>query len=189
MTIHKDIRFFDIFSGMGWSEPAGLPVSATARLTNTQKKHTGRHTISKKTRCFMKTQEKSTQKPCQSLTYSAEDSPARHFLSLAGEKDLTMPEVLSSLRLPDWLEKDGLRIFSLKTSQDCYRMTKAGHLRPSSIRFATWGTVSNSRCLTAKILAFPSPDAGCTLSDILTPDVSERYYLSEEQTRKLLSAS
>ena len=40
-----------------------------------------------------------------------------------------------------------------------------------------------------KILAFPSPDAGCTLSDILTPDAPERYYLSEEQTRKLLSAS
>ena len=137
----------------------------------------------------MKTQEKSTQKLCRSSTSYAEDSPARHFLSLAKEKDLTTAEVLSSLRLPGWLEKNGLRIFSLRTSQDCCRMTKAGRLQPSSIRFATWGTASNSRCLTAKILAFPSLDAGCILSDILTPDVPERYYLSEEQTRKLLSSS
>ena len=66
-----------------------------------------------------------------------------------------MPEALSSLRLPVWLERNGLRIFSLKTSQDCYRMTGAGRLLSSSIRFAAWGTASNGRCLTARILAPP----------------------------------
>ena len=137
----------------------------------------------------MKTQDKLIQKKCRSSTSSAEDSPAKHFLLLARDEALTIQGALSSLRLPAWLEKNGLHIFSLKTSQDCYRMTKAGRLRPSSIHFATWGTVSNSRCLTARILECHNQDVGCTLSDILTPDVPERYYLSEAQTRKLLSSS
>ena len=98
-----------------------------------------------------------------------------------------MPEALSSLRLPVWLERNGLRIFSLKTSQDCYRMTGAGRSLPASIRFATWGTASNGRCL--RILASLNQDAGCTLSDILIPDAPEKYYLSEKQTQKLLCCS
>ena len=48
-------------------------------------------------------------------------------------------------------------------------MTVAGRLLSSSIRFAAWGTASNGRCLTARILAPPNQDAGGTLSDIEFP--------------------
>ena len=34
---------------------------------------------------------------------------------LAEERDLKMPEALSSLRLPAWLKPDDLRIFFLRT--------------------------------------------------------------------------
>lgn len=137
----------------------------------------------------MKTQELSTLKRCQTLTCSLQASPASHFLSLVKDGALTTREVLSSLKLPGWLEQKDLHIFSLRTSQDSYRRTKAGRLRPSSIRYHSWGTMSNGRCLTARILAFLNPGSGCTLSDILTPDVPERYFLSETQAQRLLSSS
>ena len=134
----------------------------------------------------IQTPERSTQETCQTSTCCAEDSPARHFLSLAGERDLTMPEVLSSLKLPGWLKRDGLRIFCLKTCQDCLTMTAAGHLRPSSPRFLTWGTVWNGLCLTANILESRNPGSGCSLSAILIPDAPEKYFLSPETTARLL---
>ena len=137
----------------------------------------------------MKTQELSTLKRCQTLTCSLQASPASHFLSLVKDGALTTREVLSSLKLPGWLEQKDLHIFSLRTSQDSYRRTKAGRLRPSSIRYHSWGTMSNGRCLTARILASLNQDAGCTLSDILIPDAPGKYYLSEKQTQKLLCCS
>ena len=62
---------------------------------------------------------------------------------LAEERDLKMPEALSSLRSPAWLKPDDLRIFCLRTFQDCLRMTRAGRFLPSSPRLMTWGTAWN----------------------------------------------
>ena len=123
---------------------------------------------------------------CPTSTFCVGDSPARRFLSLAAEKDLTMQEVLSSLKLPAWLKPDGLRIFCSRTCQDCLTMTAAGRLRPSSPRFLTWGTMSNGLCLTANILESRSQGGGCSLSAILIPDAPEKYYLSSEMVQKLL---
>ena len=86
-------------------------------------------------------------------------------------------------------KQDGLRIFCLKTCQDCLTMTAAGRLRPSSPRFLTWGTMSNGLCLTANILESRSQGGGCSLSAILTPDAPEKYYLSSEQVARLLYKS
>ena len=133
--------------------------------------------------------EKSTQKLCQTSNCYAADSPARHFQQLASASDLKIPEALSSLKLPDWLRQDDLRIFCLRMSSDCFRMTKAGRLLPSSVRFQTWGTVSNGWCLTAKTSAYPSQDDGCILSAILIEDAPEKYYLSPAQIEKLLFKS
>jgi hypothetical protein len=116
-------------------------------------------------------------------------SPARHFQTLVEEGVLTMPEVLSSLRLPDWLKPNDLRIFYLKAFQDCYRMTKAAHSVPSSPRLMTWGTAWSGVCLTANVLESLSPDAGCSLSAILIPDAPEKYFLSSAQVEKLLYRS
>ena len=113
----------------------------------------------------------------------------RRFLQLAGEKDLKMQEVLSSLKLPDWLSPNDLRIFCSKTFRDCCRMTKAGRLVSSSPRFMTWGIMSNGLCLTANILESRNQDGGCSLSDILIPDAPEKYFLSLEQMQKLLYRS
>ena len=92
---------------------------------------------------------------------------------LAEERDLKMPEELSSLRLPAWLKPDDLRIFCLRTFQDCLCMTKAGRFLPS----------------TARISVSPRFQSGCSVSDNLLPDAPEQYYLSSEQTEKLFSNS
>ena len=86
----------------------------------------------------------------------------------------------------DWLKPDSLLIFSLKMFPGCYRMTKAGRFIPSSVRFGSWGTMWNGRCLTAKILGSHNQGRGCTLSDILMEDVPEKYFLSRKQTERLL---
>ena len=113
----------------------------------------------------------------------------RRFLQLAGGKDLKMQEVLSSLNWPEWLKRRGLCIFFLKTCLGSFRMTEAGRLASSSPRFMTWGIMSNGLCLTANILESLNQDGGCSLSDILIPDAPEKYFLSSEQTEKLLYKS
>ena len=69
----------------------------------------------------------------------------------------------------------------------CYRMTKGGLLKPSSMRWMNWGTMCRGRCLTARIIMSPKPERECSLSDFLETDVPAEYYLSPTQTQKLLS--
>ena len=73
---------------------------------------------------FVMTQKKYDQKNYQSLISCAEDFRARLFQLLEKDKVLKMPEELYSLKLPDWLKQDDLRIFYLKMYPDCYRITK-----------------------------------------------------------------
>ena len=80
-------------------------------------------------------------------------------------------------------------IARLRTFQDCLRMTRAGRFLPSSPRLMTWGTAWNGWCLTARISVSPRSESGCSLSDILIPDAPEKYFLSSEQTGKLLYKS
>ena len=150
---------------------------------------TARSTTSGRRNDTIQTPEPLPPTTCRTSTSYAADSPARHFLSLAAEKGLKMQEVLSSLKLPDWLKPNDRRIFCLKTYRDCLTMTAAGRLRPSSPRFLTWGIMSNGLCLTANILESRNQDEGCSLSAILIPDAPEKYFLSSEQTQKLLYKS
>ena len=152
-----------------------MPTQATARSTASGRRND-----------TIQTPEPLTPTTCRTSTSCAEDSPAKHFLSLAAEGALKMPEVLSSLKLPDWLKPNDRRIFCLKTYRDCYRMTAAGRLLPSSPRFMTWGIMSNGLCLTANISESRNQDEGCSLSAILIPDAPEKYFLSSEMMRKLL---
>lgn len=142
--------------------------------------------IPERRKCIIQTPEKLTPAISQTSTSCAEDSPARHFLRLAGDEASKMPEALSSLRLPGWLKQSGLRICSLRTFPDCFRMTRDGRFLSSLPHFCSWGTASNGWCLTAPISESPRQDAGCSLSDILIPDAPEKYFLSSAQVAKLL---
>ena len=135
----------------------------------------------------MMTQEKSTQKSCPISTLYAEDSLAKAFRSLENEKDSAIPEELSSLRSPESLLLKNLSICSLKMFPDSYRITGAGRLRPSSVRWMNWGTMSYGKCLTAQISVYPNPEKECILSDFIEKSVPEKYCLSQTQIQKLLS--
>ena len=102
------------------------------------------------------------------------------------EKDSEIRAALSSLNWPDWLKPGSLRICCLKMYPDCLVITKAGHLKQSSVRWTNWGMMSYGKCLTAKISEYPNHEIECLLSDILEDNVPEKYYLSRKQAEKLL---
>ncbi len=108
------------------------------------------------------------------------------FQSLEKGADLTMQEELCSLKLPESLPLKNLNICCLRTYPVSYRMTQAGRLRPSSVRWMNWGTMSHGRCLTAQISMSPNPERECSLSDFLEKNASEKYCLSQTQIQKLL---
>ena len=124
--------------------------------------------------------------PCQSYS---DIGIIRAFQSLESEGDLKMPEELCSLKSLGLPPIKNLNICSLKTFPDSYRRTAAGRLRPSSLRFRNWGTMSHGRCLTAQISVFPKPEKECFLSAVLEKNAPERYYLSPNQIQKLLFKS
>ena len=192
-VVRKNIRFFDMFSGIGGfgKGSTGLvvfPVLDIAKSISMQTEVIEQF-LTQKESGFVMTQKKYDQKNYQSLISCAEDFRARLFQLLEKDKVLKMPEELYSLKLPDWLKQDDLRIFYLKMYPDCYRITKARRLTPSYIRFMNWGIMWNGKCLTARISESLSPEKECILSDILMKDVPEKYYLSPEQTRRLLFKS
>ena len=134
----------------------------------------------------MKTQERSIHDNCPISISSVRDFHAKASALLAKDVDLkTTQEELSSLKLPELLKKNGLHFFCWKTFQDCYRMTEAGRLLPSSPRLLSWGMISNGVCITAPISESHSNESGCTLSDILIEDVPEKYFLSPVAMQKL----
>ena len=80
--------------------------------------------------------------PCQSFSIAGkrrgfEDARGTMFFEIARIAAVKRPRYLLLENVPGLLS-------------DCYRMTKAGHLRPSSLRWMTWGTMSHGRCLTAR---------------------------------------
>lgn len=58
-------------------------------------------------------------------------------------------------------------------------------LRPSSLRWMNWGTMSRGKCLTTQIILSPKTGKECFLSDFLETDVPDRYWLSEMQTQEI----
>ena len=132
------------------------------------------------------TQEKLIQTSCRILTLFVEASLAKVFQLQEKGVDLTMQEELCSLKLPGLPTLKNLNICCLKTFPVSYRMTQAGRLRPSSVRWMSWGMMSHGRCLTAQIIMSPNPERECSLSDFLEVNVPEKYCLSQTQIQKLL---
>ena len=95
---------------------------------------------------------------------------------------------LSSLSFPEYLKRNTLHISSLRMYPRSARFAKAGFLPRSSVSYLDWGICANGNVLTAR-LTFPKAESACSLSDILIPDVPEKYYLSREKAEKLFPNS
>lgn len=132
------------------------------------------------------TQEKSYPNSYPISTFLSEDFPVSPSRSPEREKDLTIQEERFFSRLLELLPLKNLSISSSKTFPDCLTMTKAGHLKQSSVHSMAWGMMYAGRYLTAKILEYRNHEIECTLSDIFEKNVPEKYYLSRKQAEKLL---
>lgn len=58
-------------------------------------------------------------------------------------------------------------------------------MKPSTPRLLKWGIILNGVCITADISESPSSDGACILSDILIPDVPDKYFLSAAAMRRI----
>ena len=163
-----------------------MNASVIVRSTGTPTKHITQ-SINRKENFTVTMHEKSTPKPCPTLTYSVPDFLAKASALRESGSDSTICEALSSLRLPESLQRNGLHFYFWKTSPACYRMTAAGRLIPSSPRLLKWGIISNGVCITANISESHSNGGDCILSDILNQDVPDKYFLSPAAMRKLSS--
>jgi hypothetical protein len=89
----------------------------------------------------------------------SEASLARCLASRASAADLTTPEGLCSLTLLGFSMPKDQSTSYWKTSKDFYQMTMKEFLNLSSPRLLSWGTASNGRCSTQRILASPKQGA------------------------------
>ena len=122
---------------------------------------------------------------CPTSTCSVPDFLAKASRLRENGLDSKTQEELCSLKLPESLQPNGLHFFFWKTSRDCYRMTGAKRLKPSTPRLLKWGIILNGVCITADISESPSSDGACILSDILIPDVLDKYFLSAAAMRRI----
>jgi hypothetical protein len=163
----------------------------------------------------METSQKSTQKNYQTSTYLSGDSLASLSALLEKEEELTMPEVLYSLKSQGLPKPKNLAFYSWKmlkdysqaaTEEQAYFMTEAPKLiaqnkhkevaklkleceaRLSSkfkIHWYNWTIWGKSGCLTAKITESHKIEKGCSLSDILEENPDPKYFLSEKMVEFL----
>ena len=84
--------------------------------------------------CEQSIQGNSPTSTCFAADFLAKVSRLRDGVSVS-----EIQEELSSLKLPESLQKNGLHFYSWKMSSVCYRMTAAGRLIPSSPRLLKWG--------------------------------------------------
>ena len=134
------------------------------------------------------TQEQST--PMKSLILTFLSAVSRASPSALPEQEglSTIHGELSSLSFPEYLKRNTLHISSLKMYPRSARFAKGAFLPRSSVSYLDWGICANGNVLTAR-LTFPKQESACSLSDILIPDVPEKYYLSREKAEKLFPNS
>ncbi|GLC79373.1 hypothetical protein LBYZC6_14870 [Lacrimispora brassicae] len=93
--------------------------------------------------------------------------------------------VCSKARLPK-ISPDTL---SLRMLNILCQAKEAQLLPPFYLNYGKLGTTVNGRLSIPRSTAFPSTGSVCTLLDILEENVDEKYFLSAEQTLRLLSNS
>jgi len=125
----------------------------------------------------------------QKPNYSLEDFLAPLFQLRENERDSlwTTPEGLSLLRCFASLGISEYHIYSLKMLKD-YSTTMEGEpFKSSSKSWMAWGMTLNGNCWTAKISESRNTENAFSLSEILEENPDPKYFLSEEQTRRMMT--
>ena len=78
---------------------------------------------------------------------------------------------------------------SMKTLRECCHQIKDLTSSKYSMKWPHSATISSTSCLIQKTSECHKTEKGCTLSDILEPEVMEKYFLSDAIAEKLLMLS
>ena len=76
--------------------------------------------------------------------------------------------------------------FSLRTLKICLVLMEDGISPDCSLKWIGQGMMQNGKCSTPKILECHKIEKGASLSDILEEEVPQKYFLSKEQTEKIV---
>ena len=76
--------------------------------------------------------------------------------------------------------------FSLRTLKICLVLMEDGISPDCSLKWIGQGMMQNGRCSTPKISESHKIEKGASLSDILEGEVPQKYFLSKEQTEKIV---
>ena len=129
----------------------------------------------------------------QPQTAGASALPARTSQLPEKEPDLTETGVHLFGKCSEYSRKSPKKIvpngLSTKMLRECLAATEDMTLPPSSLKWSNWGTISNGKCSTQKISEFRKTESECILSDILEAEVESKYFLSKEQTEKIVFQS
>ena len=118
--------------------------------------------------------------PCQDISVAGKQKGLQE-----GERSGLFYEVmrlLAGLRQedrPEWILVENVKnLLSIGGGFDFARLL---------VEVGGMGTLSSGSCSTQKTLAFPKTGKGCSLSDILETEVDEKYFLSAQQTERILA--
>jgi hypothetical protein len=140
-----------------------------------------------------RTLNKSEQEKFQELKSGLLDFLVPTLVSQAEWQEFMESEVDSFLRLlvcsKARLPKISPDTLSLRMLNILCQAKEAQLLPPFYLSYGKLGTTVNGRLSIPKNTAFPSTGSACTLLDILEENVDEKYFLSAEQTLRLLSNS
>lgn len=108
------------------------------------------------------------------------------------EKDLTETEAALLERFSGFAGKKGKispNGLSTKMLRECLAATEALTSLQFSLKWESWGMISNGNCSTQKTSDYRRTGSECTLSDILEQRVESKYFLSLEQMKKIIFTS
>lgn len=111
----------------------------------------------------------------------------------AKEPDSAETEVLLSEKCSESLKKSPKKIvpngLSTKMLRECLAAIEGGTSEQYSLKWENWGMIQSGNCLTQKISEYRRTESECTLSDILEAEAESKYFLSKEQTEKIVFQS
>lgn len=162
-----------------------LDASGHAITTSTPTKSTPN--TSEKPTTIQATLRESIQGTSPTLTSFVLDFLANPLAWRGKGRDSRIPVARYSMRFPELRKLKDLRHYSSKTLKDFFQTTED---KPSRPFFRNWGvsdTGQSGRYLTANITESLRTGKECSLSDILETDVPDRYFLSPNQVKSLMS--
>ena len=126
----------------------------------------------------------------QEQTYGVQDSPAKTSLLQDTKWDFKASVLASYSELCTFLRKYQRRknpmCYSLRTLKILCLLMEDGTSPDFSLHWTTKGTMYSGKFSIPKT-SYHKTERGCTLSDILEPEVDEMYFLSSRTTQRLLA--